>query len=317
MAALKTLRSTFVYQNFNKEVNLDKRALTLISSGTTVNNRIEEFLVRFAKYKHPGSFEMVDAVRSGKLTVIYSKLEDANLPNIMPAFVTGSKTPGMVNVYVNISRYTSSITDDAVKINETALYSLLMSGYILLKSYTNWNKITYSQSIRRYGSAAYSSIMLKLFNKNFAININPTKQDKIIYIFSKFYLINVLGMDPNVDSQRDIIENLSLGNISKTSSKMIELFAHDISNDAFASIDALITTISEKIEGFETLNIKNFMESFMLMYGTGTPLMIEYFPAFITQIGIVIVGSNLNNMYAFESAIKLDGDKLYAEFMKL
>lgn len=289
--------------------------MNLLNNGFTVTKeQIAEPLMLINKnFKYPLKHDVIKDFENGKIILKYS--QTAKLPTCMPFFLT--KISGQVVAVVSTDMYGSYDKDtDSIKIDPKKLYCLMEGAYFAKLIYFNSEKVSVRSSLYSYGSEIYSGMFTRVLNKKYALNVDKTKMHKVIMLSSKFFMLNVLG----VEHDSDMIFNYAIKNCKNGNIYILKEANAAVSDEAFKSFDTFIKELSENKQlglNFKDLTVRGYLESFINMYDSSAMLSLESFPYFVYTVNNVVNGSYINNQYILEDIIGNSGAKLYNELVKL
>ena len=119
---------------------------------------------------------------------------------------------------------------------------------------------------------------------------------KMLYISSLYYQIGILLRD-DTDSVEQRARKIS--NISIRDAQIIRAQAPESS---FENIDTFVNCIGKILKVENTLKLDNFMDKWLLLYGSGTQFATEIYTAFANLLINAYVGAYLNNQKQIETA---------------
>jgi hypothetical protein len=311
--AIKGLETTYLYGHLNKTNGITNNIVTLMQGITITKEHIEEPYITINKnFKFPLKYKVLDAFKDGSIILKYSK--GNKLPTCMPFFLT--KVDGRVVAIVAVDIYgTLDEENNSLNIDAKKLYCLMEGAYLARLIYLNNAKIPTRSVVISSGSEIYSSVFTRVLNKKYALNVDKTKMNKVRMLTSKFYMINMLGLEDSDMVFNYAIKNCPTGNIYSLKE------ANDAFNpDAYKSLDAFITELAtNKALGlnFKDLTVRGYLEAYINMYDSSTLLALECFPYFMYMIVCVVDGGYMNNQYVLEDLVDKNGSRLYVDLAKL
>lgn len=310
---IKSLGSTFIYQEYNRTLNLDGTVIRMVTEGKILSpdNLSEQIMEMDKRYHFMGKDVVINDCKNGKFKLLYNN-KNYRLPNTIPAFLIN--TGSGISCVVNISNHAKEKQDGTYVIDTKTLYTLMQAGSILVKCVETNKKLTYVADMAKFGSACYSKMFVKVLNKMFSININPQKHDIMVFLSSMFFLVNVLGRNDISDVMNN---NYALANCKDINKLVIDDAIRNFDNDDFKNIDTFIKAIAEKVPGLSDLTTRGFMDAYMTNFGPTTLLGLEYLPIFLYNIFAIIVGAFINNQHALESLLGKDIDSLAKTFFRI
>jgi len=313
--AFKSLEDTFVYKNLNKGDIISTNISKIFREGEILGqkNLEEAFIIINKNFKFPLKYKVMEDFQKGGLVLMYSPAH-VKLPTSMPFFLTRNSKDEvvaiiLVDLYGSMNKETRNVNIDVKK-----LYCIMESAYIAKLCFLNANTINVSSTVMSYGSIIYANMFTRVLNKKYALNVDRNKFNKVIFLSSKFFLINMLNKSDNEMIFNYCLKNCVEGN-KFILSEVNDIFKNEDFTDLSLFINGLIR--SELGLNFKDLSVRNYLESFINMYDGSALLALESFPYFMYNILAVINGAYLNNQYILEDIVQTNGTKLYQYFLNL
>lgn len=316
MKKLKMVQDTFIFKHLNRGDRLNKQVMEILTQGSRVTeSNLEEPLMIIRKnYKYPLKNEVLHALHTGQITLMFAP-KGIKLPTCMPWFLTKNKAGNIVAV-VSVDVYGTRNPDNGdVNIEPKKLYALMEGAYLGILSVENHQALKVRSEIITNGSNIFSNMILRVLNKKYSLNIDRNRENRIIFLASKFFMLNILGMDDN-----DKVYNYAIKNCKNPNELILTDLNENFPESAFDSFDKFMT---ELIENSQTstmlpgLTVRGFLEQFILMFDATTLLGLESFPYFMYNVNLVVAGAYMNNQYILENIIDNMGAKLYLAMAKL
>lgn len=312
--SLKSLESTFIYNHLNKSNGITQNISALIHTGKILTRKeLEEPLMIISKnFKFPFKYKVLDAFDNGEIKVMYSP--KVKLPTCLPFFLTKSKSNHIVaivvaNIYGNFDEHTQSL-----KIDPKKLYCMMESAYLAKICYTNSKQLSTRSMILSGGSAIYSAMFTRVLNKKYALNVDKSKMNKVVFLSSKFFLINIMGM-----ADTDTVFNYAIKNCPNGNMYSLKEVNEQLTEDDYSSIEKFIQAISRPELGLKLkdLTVRNYLEAFINMYEASSLLSLESFYYFLYNILSVTNGAYINNQYVLEDIVGNTGVKIYNDLLNM
>jgi len=311
--AFKSIDNTFIYKHLNSSGQLTRSVAAALKEGIQIKREnIEEALIIINKnFKYPLKVRVLDAFERGDIVLLYSP-HTVKVPTTMPFFLTKNASGKviavvMVDLHGKLNPETKTVNIDAKK-----LYCLMESALLALTYFHHADQISKRSAVVTNGSAIYASMFTRVLNKKYALNIDKTKMQKVIFLSGKFFLVNVLGMNEgemtfNYASRNCVNANpLSLH-------EMDEMVTGEDLKDLSTFLQAL--TRPELNIGLSGLQVRSYLEQYIVMYDAAALLALESFPYFMYNIISVLNAAYLNNQYVLEDIVDKQGAKLYADLL--
>lgn len=306
---LKSTNQSYIFNMLNKNNVVNNTVKELLRAEDVEPSSIEEQLMIINKrYNEPLKREVLRAYDEGKIRLKYSK--EIKLPTAMPFILI--KASGGVVAVISLSTYSYKLEKSGdMSIDPKKLYTLMESAYIALKYTTNNLRYASASNLLAHGSIMYANMVYNAINKKFNIGMDKKKSELVMYFSAKFFMINVLAK--NIDAM-EIINNTAKKNCKTLSPMVIAEADDEFEIDAYKDISVFMEEVS-RVCDIHGLNVRNFLSTYMQMYGEGTLLGLELFPYFMMNICSAEHGAFMNNQYMFENIIEKDGPKLYGVFV--
>ena len=306
---LKSTNQSYIFNMLNKNNAINNTVKELLRAEDVEPSSIEEQLMVIQKrYNEPLKREVLQAYNEGKIRLKYSK--EIKLPTAMPFILI--KSSGGVVAVISLSTYSYKLEKSGdMSIDPKKLYTLMESAYIALKYTTNNLRYASASNLLTHGSIMYANMVYSAINKKFNIGMDKKKSELVMYFSAKFFMINVLAK--NIDAI-EIINNTAKKNCKTLSPMVIAEADDEFEINAYKDISLFMEELS-RVCDIHGLNVRNFLSTYMQMYGEGTLLGLELFPYFMMNICSAEHGAFMNNQYMFENIIEKDGPKLSGVFV--
>ena len=315
---IKSVRDTYLYSQINKNGNFDENIKTLLSKGIApTEKQLERQLSTInSYYKFSLKNAVLDAFKNGEIqAMMFPKGITAQhkIPTCLPFILV--PTNGGVKGIAIIDNYATMDKDSGpVDIDTQKFYTFLETAYIARAIQLGFRHIRSHTSMYVNGSSIYSHMFTRLLNKKYALNVNKTGYQKIIYLASKFYMINLLQLPDG-----DMVNNYAMRgakDIDKmTISRLEEQVLSQSNGHAYDDIAQFIKAIAScgymVTSGLNKLEVREYMTDFIRMYGNSALFGLEHLSYFIFNIVSTMNSAFLNNQYAFKDIIGKSGSDLY------
>ena len=301
---MKTLADSAIFnQMVSRPDLLNSMKLVNLSldkvSETTIQNELNTINRRM---NYGTKSKALDYLAKEKIVLINK--EGLKIPKFLSIF--GLKNNNNLHIAVNISPFKTKN-----EIYPKTLFALLQNALISYELATNWNSYVNNIELIKNSCISYSRLMAKIFDKIFALDLDRTKSDFMSFVFAKFFLINICDKNDS-----DTINALALkACFNKTSERILIGMESDyeiIYQDIFS-----LFKILERIEGFNHLNIRSFIENYVRMFGENSILSLDYLPAFFHMIMSSIIAGGLVKDNMIENVAGKFNSKIYTSIVKL
>lgn len=304
---IKELNSTFLFKQFDETIKITEKVSKVMSSNPSIfiyDDLIDDFKI-MDKYSFPASKSIINLCKRGNIKMLYSTVDQ--IPTAIHTVL--AMRGGDYQAYTNISNY-AGVSEGNVKIDTLTLYTMLNFSAIDLAFHTQYRSISRDVNLRKFAMHVYTTLFMKVLNKLYSLNVNPTSYDKTAYLVAKFFLINLAGMDDGemTDSTARIVSK-------NTHSKILDMADIGMSADSYESIDKFIKGLNKCVPNLSRLTLRELIDNFMKTYGTNTILSLEYYPALIAMLAPVVTGVRLNKKDSIETSAGKIGIKCFEHFM--
>lgn len=290
--SVKTFSDTYLYGKGDYE----KRLIDFIMMG----DRIDKNDVSFEDIKYQ--------VKRRQVTNILSKVLDANnvvlivspvsLPRAFKVFAAKDiRNDKSLKIFIDCTDLLKNVNGVWVVSNIDILIAHLISAMTTYLYNAENNRIIMSSDISQYGVKAFSSLFTNIIDYMYKISLLESKRDNCIYLASMYYMANILGRDPDSESVQSLCKK-----ISNISDRQISILNMGLTSDSFKNIHSFIKSVSDILK-LNKLNIDNFIEKWIYLYGPGTQFGVEYFPAFASMLTNTYVGCYINNQKTIEKIV--------------
>lgn len=308
---LKSLSETFLYQMYNKTLDLNNLILKLSSADSDVLNEddLKFYIADFERrYNFPLKNKVLDDFRNGRVKILFNE-KNYKLPSTIPAYLIN--TGNGIVCCVNVSNHMRKNKNGEYSIDSKTLYSYMQMGSILSLSYGKYSFMRNKVNLIKLGSYMYAKLFTKVMNKMFTLSITPAKTDTINFLASMFFITNMLGRDE--ESMFEMNKKYALDNCTKMNQLVINDYISTFDLTDFKNLDVFLKAISEKVPGMEELNTRTFVDNYLMNFGPSMLFGIEYLPYFIGNLAYVQVGPMLNEQNKIENLL---GTKDMNEFLR-
>lgn len=309
----KPLTDTFIYQNMNKGNFITNNIAKILKNGTYLTAKdLDESFVTINRYKYPLKLKVLEDLNDGIIKIVLPP-EGVKMPTYMPFFLT--KVKSSVVAVVDFSVYGTK-TSTGYNIDPKKLYCMLEAAHLALLYYHYEKTISQNSTIIMKGSAIYSNMFVRVLNKKYSLNLSKDKLQKVLFLASKFFLVNILGLKDS-----NTVFNYAIKNCGGDESHISiidtnEVFEIENYNNFATFIQALAKTDELRL-GLDDLTVRGFLEAYILMFDSSAVLALESFPYFVYNVVAMANGAYINNQKLLEQIAGSDADKFYGELIVL
>ncbi|MGL5711908.1 MAG: hypothetical protein ACRCXX_04190 [Cetobacterium sp.] len=307
-AQMKSLGQTELYKTLNgPKTTISNAMIGTVKTGRVINlpTDLPEAYDRITRYSYPNKVDIINAVADGKIVIVRSKTMD-KVPSYIPAYVIKSND-GKFTAYADITHISTENADGKLRLNDKDLFAVLTTAYITYNCYKNWVPMRLMASKESFVSA-YTKLMMKVMNRLFSLSTNTVTLEKVTYVISKFYILNVLGAGNSTDT----INTICMKSAKSLNTRLIQDIDNYIGDEDYKDLNSLLKAIATHIPACAKLTQSGFMNSFVTTYGVGSVFAIEFLPSFLTLIDFVMTGSYLTvNTNTVEKVIDKEASECY------
>lgn len=308
---------TFCYRMLNTNNLVNNNIAKILKDGReiTASDLDLELAEIKRNYKYSLKFDILDEVEKGTIKMVYSS--NVKMPSSLPFILLNGNNNSIVPV-IFLDLVANMNKDGKLYIETKKLYTLLESAYIAAK-YIRKSDVALKTQIITEGSKMYSGLFTRPLNKAFALNTDKNKLDTVIFISACFYIINLLGLDP--DKKEDSIINYSIGACKNPNGVSLKRFYQEFTDKTktpispFTDLETFIKRLVEMNIGLKNLGVRNYLESYIGMYGSTMLMGLETFEYFAFNMVSVMMGAFLNNEYAINSVVENNLPKFYTSLI--
>ena len=307
---IKTIKDTYIYSQMNKDGYIDKKLQLFSNPNSSIPvtpEMLEEQVLHINKtFKYPAKMAVLEAFKNGALVPVMLKpgISD-KMPVSIPFLFNKDRSKAMVFIDSH-ARFRNKETMD-IDIDYKKFYCLMESAYLAMEGFRRS-----SASIITKGSSIYAHMFTRVLNKKFALNTNRLAMNKVLFLASKFFMINHLGM-----KDQNMVFNYALKNCNSATAIAMRDVEGAIGEEAFVNISTFLTALANSsyrlVSGFSSITTRDYINSFANMYGQSTIFALESLDYFMFVISSVAIGAYLNNQVILEDIVDKDGMKLYLE----
>ena len=307
MSAYKSITNTYVFEQYRGKV-LDAIQETLTKGDVLTQTQLEEQFIMIKKYvKSALKPKILTELQRGTLKLLYAPedvIKISSIPFVM------SKENGELCVNVFVSTFGNRRSDGQVSIDYRKLYSLMESAYMAKQFISRYDRFR-NNNILLQGCVLYANIFAKPINKKFNLHLDRNKENYLLFLASKFYLKNVMGI-----TNEDIVFNTAMKACKAGNPILLKEADIQIDDDAFENLGSFIEALKEdKLNlGLSGLTGRGFLESYISLYGGATVFALEMFPYFLFTINAASNTMGLVNNYSLEDLVEKQGPKILSQF---
>lgn len=250
-------------------------------------------------FKFTNKSKVKDAIFNKEIVLVYS--EKYKVPASIPYIVRATNPP---TIYVNVANYTKMSDHgvlDVLPRQESSLMALLYSAYISLH-YLKPN-VNPGRSELKTFAMTYGNMFGNIVGYNAGIS-DPIMLNKIKYLGTKFYLIQLMGTGEGDDYMYRIMKPYFEDRLS--SKQVVEMLDEQFPLDCFDNIELLFLEILKNYPNIKNLSLAPFMEAWIKRYGISSVMAADY-PGYMLYIIVsVLLGAPSVNIRSLDNVVDKD-----------
>lgn len=306
MAGYKPITSTFLFQNLGGSQLTGK-----INEAATKGKRYgeQDLLEQFVYIKNYEKSLLKQRVmtefKEGRIELIYA--EDVQVSKLMPFILVPSQMGHKAIIFLN--PFCGMRSDGLLNIRGNLLYTLMESAYLAKNFVDNYNAVKNDTLMRQQGALMYANVFIKPINKMFNTNLDSTREGKVLFLASKFYLKNVLGVD-----NEEYIFSVGSKIANRVSPYTLKEVDSLVDEEAYENLATFIQALGdERLHlGFEgKLQVRTYLYNYITMFGEAAPFCLESMIYFIFMVNTVRRGGEKTfNQMQLEPIVEKSGEKM-------
>ena len=296
---MKTYSSMYLYTKFP---NFEKTMLDFIMKSDEVDKKSEKFDdIRSDFKRRQVSNNLVKVLESNKVVLLYNSTGTIRALKTIVSKDFRNNTNDKV-VYVDCSNLISVNKETGMYVcsNINVLISYIVDAMVALIYTLRPNDLINNHVIRETGAIAFANLFTHIIDYICKVSIAGNNKDKCKYMASKYYLTNILELDPASEAVTTISKKIS--GLSDREIDVIKVLADE---DCYDNIKTFINSVAQVVK-YPKLTIDTFLEKWLFKYGEGTMFALEYFPAFSNMLTDAYVGAYINNQNTIEQIANKD-----------
>lgn len=297
------LSDSYIYSMFNTNKSVTLRISEAYKTGKRLDSSyIEEQILQIKRTRFSPLVEKVLlAFEHGDIILLYSDTVIVSQAIPFVVIKTGSNNKALifVNKFGTVSDNGEAYGGKILNIPMKDLYVLMEGAYLALKYYENGTTINRSTGLMRLTSNIYTSMMLRILNKEFALSMDQELYNSVSFIISRFYLEKVWEC-----ANKDLIFNYACQNIISPNKMNLRLVDDQYTSAGIDDISELITFISKFSPRMAKLTTRYFVECYINNFKIPATLSMDTFPYFLFVLICAYNGSFLVNQPIINDIIK-------------
>ena len=312
-----SIEDSYIFQYWSTNAELRTKIIKYLRGAVDVDEtHFEEQILQIRKSRiSPLVDAVLGAYARGEIRLMYNKNE--KIPIAVPFII--QRDPEFngnlmhVRATIFLSNYTSADKMGNFTIQMKQLYVLLESAYIGLYIYLHPSSIQRNLGLMRITCEMYTEMAMKIFNKEFALSLDPDLYARVCFAVSRFYLERVWEL-----KNKDVVFNVAQICIKRPNVPDLTLVSSKYDESNVNTIEDLIEFIKGLSPRLGELGIKYYIQRYTFTYHGGAMMSIDYLPfLFFVMIDTLLGGFLINNRMTNE-IIKNQSDikHFYGELAK-
>ena len=296
---MATLENSYIYKSFNASNAFIDKFVKFIKSGVALDRSyIEEQYSQINKVAFsPLTKKVLAAFDSGEIELLYSKTVKIG---ISFPFIIRRRSDGKIIATIFISSFTNLNSDDnAIPIPVKQLYALMESAYIALKIQQNPMGVQKDTTLMKICTSIYKDMMMRILNKEYALTIDKSLEEKVSYIIIRFFLEKVWEY-PNTS----LIHSYASYQFQNLEAGDLDLLKLSYDNAQVTDFNSMITFLKTVSPRLKDINTRYMIERYVNTYHGSSILAIDYLPYTFFVIINVLLGSFLISQVSLNDIIK-------------
>ena len=299
-----TLSDSYIYGLFNNDLTMTKRISEAVKNGLVIDSSyIQEQILQIKRTRlSPLVDNVLNAYENGNILLVYSKLIKITqaIPFVVMKMGGKNKVVIFINNYGTISDTGNVAGGKMLNVPMKDLYVLMEGAYLSWIYYEYPAKFQRSIGLMKLTNNVYTSMVMRILNKEYALSMNQELFNKVSYVVSRFYLERVWGCE-----NHDLVFTYAAQTCTQTVNKSNLLILDDEYTQAkIQSVDQLMVFIKSISPRLDTLNIRYFTEYYINMYRAPALLSMDTLPYFIFTLAATYCGSFIVNQPIINDIIK-------------
>lgn len=310
-----TLEDSFIYKTFNNSNDILEKIISGLKNGVSLDKTyIEEQYLQIKKsYISHLSRDVLDAYDNGYLEILYTPTN--KIPISIPFIVRKKGNTSVATIFIS-SFSTLNDKGDILNIPTKTLYILMESAYVALSMQDNPIKLMRNTTLMKLCNEIYVQMVIRILNRDYALSLEKTTYNQIIFCISRFFLINLWGHKNN-----DVITSYALAACPSNIDNMSDMYEiiEKYDNANISDISDLLTFLKTLTPRLSALSVKYFIERYITTYNPSAVLSIDYLPYVFFVIINTLLGGFIVSQNAMSDIVKNTKgiNRFYQELTKL
>lgn len=284
----KLLSDSYLY---NKFPEYNKTLYTFIMTAEDIDKDDESFddIIHEVKSRRVSN-GILSALRNRNIVLRYA---GNPLPKQFKVFVAKDiRTDKKRKVFIDCSELIRKIDGRLVCTNIDVFIAHLTSAAVHLAYYTEKSSDMITNRGLEPSAESFARLFTAIVDYIYKISVVGTQKAKCMYMAAMYYMVNIVERE-ETDSIKNYARKIS--GISEREADLLELGMPDMYSNIKIFIDSLARNLK-----LNKMTLDVVVNRWMQMYGVGTALALELFPAFATMLTDAYVGCYINNQKTIE-----------------
>lgn len=186
--------------------------------------------------------------------------------------------------------------------NIDQLISYLMSAMVKLIYNIEPQRFIGNSVIMNTSCECFAKLFTYIVDYLYKISNTDISNQMCLHIAAMYYQVNI--MRRSMDQQLTTIHQLA-SKISKLDQRKADIVQMYIEEDSFLNIKEFIETVAKMLK-LNKLTLDTYISKWLMVYGTGSQLGLEYFPSFSDILTHTFNGSYIFNQKSIENILGSD-----------
>lgn len=313
-----SLSDSVIFQSMNRQSELVSMINACIKNSIVIEpSHIEEQLMQIRRtHLSPLVDNVLSQYENGNIVLLHSKI--AKVPQAIPFTVV--KVQGGIKTFVFTNNYGSFVKNEKgggqqyLNIGMKDLYVLMEGAYTAL-SYSKYSAgLTKNLGLMKLCSTIYTSMIMRILNKEYALSVDPELYNRTSFCVSKFFLERIWG-----STNDDINTTYAMSSIIGANRADLNIVSDSYLHASVNTIEDLIAFLKTLSPRLSTLNMRYFTQCYLNTYKASALFSMECLPYFLYVVETALLGSFLVNQPVITDILKgIKGmNTFYAELSKV
>jgi len=251
----------------------EKDLFTMIMSATRIDKNNESFSDILSFVKRRQTTNLIIKVLENESIVLMHYVKP--LPKAFKVFSAKDiKTDKGQRVFIDVSDIFRLVGGRWVCDGLDIFIARLVSAIPAYIYFSEPFRIENSSKIVNNGVFAFAKLFTNIIDYLYKISTIESQRAACLFLSAKYFLVNIIGKDPKNESVIDLAKK-----VAEIGDGALRSIAQYEKEDSYKNIDTFIKLVADTLK-LNKLQLDNFLEKWLYLYGTGTQFSLEFFPAF-------------------------------------